>query len=114
MLLRAWMGANEAAIAMRIPDHFSACTAVSRERADALAVAGDDDLEVAVHERALGEEPLAVHRDAGVGVARDVLGPVVEAGPGRGHGVGVDVVQQVLDAQVLHAQVELAARAAGG
>ena len=31
MLLRAWMGANEAAIAMRMPDHFSACTAVSRE-----------------------------------------------------------------------------------
>ncbi len=31
MLLRAWMGANEAAMAMRMPDHFSACTAVSRE-----------------------------------------------------------------------------------
>jgi hypothetical protein len=31
MLLRAWMGANEAAIAMRMPDHFSACTAVSRD-----------------------------------------------------------------------------------
>ncbi len=31
MLLRAWMGANEAATARRIPDHFSACTAVSRE-----------------------------------------------------------------------------------
>jgi hypothetical protein len=25
------MGANEAAIAMRMPDHFSACTAVSRD-----------------------------------------------------------------------------------
>ena len=31
MLLRAWMGAKEAAMAMRMPDHFSACTAVSRE-----------------------------------------------------------------------------------
>jgi hypothetical protein len=31
MLLRAWMGAKEAAMAMRIPDHFSAWTAVSRE-----------------------------------------------------------------------------------
>ena len=30
-LLRAWMGANEAAMAMRMPDHFSACTAVSRD-----------------------------------------------------------------------------------
>ena len=30
-LLRAWIGAKEAAIAIRIPDHFSACTAVSRE-----------------------------------------------------------------------------------
>jgi hypothetical protein len=30
-LLRAWMGAKEAAMAMRMPDHFSACTAVSRE-----------------------------------------------------------------------------------
>jgi hypothetical protein len=29
-LLRAWIGAKEAAIAMRMPDHFSACTAVSR------------------------------------------------------------------------------------
>ena len=30
-LLRAWMGANDAAMAIRIPDHFSACTAVSRD-----------------------------------------------------------------------------------
>jgi hypothetical protein len=26
------MGANEAAMEMRMPDHFSACTAVSREQ----------------------------------------------------------------------------------
>ena len=31
MLLRAWIGANDAAMAMRMPLHFSACTAVSRE-----------------------------------------------------------------------------------
>ncbi len=30
MLLRAWIGANEAAMAMRMPAHFSAWTAVSR------------------------------------------------------------------------------------
>ena len=30
-LLRAWMGAKDAAIAILIPDHFSACTAVSRD-----------------------------------------------------------------------------------
>ena len=62
MLLRAWIGANDAAIAMRMPDHFSACTAVSRERADALALAGDDHLEAAVDQRALGEQALAVDR----------------------------------------------------
>jgi glycosyltransferase involved in cell wall biosynthesis len=33
---------------------------------------------------------------------------VVEADPRRRHGVGVDVVEQVVDARVLHAQVELA------
>jgi hypothetical protein len=31
MLLRAWIGAKDAAIAIRMPDHFSAWTAVSRE-----------------------------------------------------------------------------------
>ena len=30
MLLRAWMGAKLAAMAMRMPLHFSHCTAVSR------------------------------------------------------------------------------------
>ena len=31
MLLRAWIGAKDAATARRMPDHFSACTAVSRD-----------------------------------------------------------------------------------
>ena len=48
MLLRAWIGANEAAIAMRMPDHFSHCAAVSRELPTPLRRPGDDDLEVAV------------------------------------------------------------------
>ncbi len=36
----------------------------------------------------------------------------VEADPGRGHDVGVDVVEQVLDPQIGHPQVELAAQLA--
>jgi hypothetical protein len=88
MLLRAWMGAK------------------------ALALARDDHLEAAVHQRALGEQPLAFDGDPRVGVLGDVLRAVVEAGPGRRHGVGVDVVHQVLDPQVFHAQVELAAQLA--
>ena len=31
MLLRPWIGANDAAIAMRMPQYFSHCAAVSRE-----------------------------------------------------------------------------------
>src|SRR5262249_27961063 len=46
----------------------------------------------------------------GVGVAGDVGGAPVEAGPRRGHGVGVDVVEQVVDGQVGHAQLQLAAQ----
>jgi hypothetical protein len=80
--------------------------------ADALAVAGDDDLEPARHERPFRKEALLVHGDSGIGVACDVLRPVVEAGPGRRHGVGVDVVHEVLDPQVLHAEVEIAAQLA--
>jgi hypothetical protein len=33
---------------------------------------------------------------------------VAEADPGRGHGVGIDVVEQILDGQVCHAEVQLA------
>jgi hypothetical protein len=80
--------------------------------ADTLAVAGDDHLEPARHERAFREEALLVHGDAGVRVARDVLRPVVEAGPGRRHGVRVDVVHEVGDAKVLHAEVQLSAELA--
>jgi hypothetical protein len=32
---------------------------------------------------------------------------VVEADPGRGHGIGVDVVQQVVDRQILHREIQL-------
>ena len=56
-----------------------------------------------------GNEPLAVDDQPRVGIAGDVFRLVVEADPGRGHGVGVDVVEQILDAKVLHLQVELAA-----
>ena len=69
----------------------------------------DDDLEVAVDQRVALEQPLPVDDQAGVGVAGDVLRPMAEADPGRRHGVGVDVVQQVLDGQLLHAEVHLPA-----
>ena len=109
MLLPAWIGANETAMASRMPLKTLALRGGLARAADAFAVAGDDDLEVAVAQRVRREEPLAVDDEAGVGVAGDVFRLVVEADPGRGHGVGVDVVQQVLDAEILHLQVELAA-----
>jgi hypothetical protein len=58
MLLRAWMGANEAAIAMRMPRTMPRTAPRSRARARALAVAGDDDLEVAVRQRVALEQRL--------------------------------------------------------
>jgi len=79
-------------------------------RAHALAVARDDHLEVAGDERSLREQPLAVDGDAGVRVLGDLFGLVVEAGPRRRHRVGVDVVEQILEPQILHPQVELAAQ----
>jgi hypothetical protein len=77
-----------------------------------LAIAGDDHLEVAVDQGVALEQPLAVDDQPGVGVAGQVLGPVAEADPGRGHGVRVDVVQQVVDRQALHAEVQLAGKLA--
>src|SRR5205823_5993503 len=58
--------------------------------ADAFAVAADDDLEVAVDERVVLEEALAVDDESRVRVAGDVFRLVAETDPGRRHGVGVD------------------------
>ena len=74
--------------------------------AGALALAGDDDLEAAVDERVFLEHALAFVHEASVGVLGDLRRLVVEADPGRRHHVGVDVVEQILDGEVLHAQVE--------
>src|SRR5207237_9937220 len=70
----------------------------------------DDYLEIAVDERVLIEEPLAVDDESRVRIASEVLRPVIEADPGGRHRVGVDVVEQNFDAEVLHLQVELAAK----
>ena len=74
--------------------------------AGALALARDDDLEAAVDERVLLEHALAFVHEASIGVLCDFRRLVVEANPGRRHHVGVDVVEQILDGEVLHAQVE--------
>ncbi len=74
--------------------------------AGALALAGDDDLEAAVDERVLFEDALAFVHQSRVGVLGDLRRFVVEADPCRRHHVGVDVVEQILDGEVLHAQVE--------
>ena len=108
MLLRAWIGANDAAIASLMPLQRLALRRGLARGADALAEAGDDDLEAAVRERVAFEEPLAVDDQPGVGLARDLVRLPVEADPGRGHDVGVDVVEEVGGIDVLHLQVELA------
>ena len=76
--------------------------------AGALAQARDDDLEVAVGERVALEEALAVDDQTGVRLAGDLLRLPVEADPGGGHDVGVDVVQKVGRIDVGHRQVDLA------
>ena len=81
-------------------------------RAHALAVAGDDDLEAPVHERPGREEAPPIDDQAGVGVDRDLGGQVVEADPPRSHGIGVDVVEQIRDPDVVRPQVQLAAQLA--
>ena len=58
MLLRSWIGANECAITRWMPDHFSHCGAVSRELPVPLRWPDDDDLEVAVDQRARPEHAL--------------------------------------------------------
>ena len=99
-------------MAMRIPHHFSACTAVSRELPTPLPIPRDDHLEAAVEQGSVREEALAVDHQTGVGVARNLFGPVAEADPGRRHGVGVDVVEQVIHRQLRHRQVELSGQLA--
>jgi hypothetical protein len=76
--------------------------------ADALLGARHDHLEVAVGEGVGRDEALAVDDQAGVRVARDRGRIEIEADPRRRHRVGVDVVEQVLGAQVAHAQRQLA------
>src|SRR5207244_1336379 len=78
--------------------------------AHAFAIAADDHFEIAVDERVLIEEPLAVDDESRVRVARQVLRPVIKADPGGRHRVGVDVVEQSIHAEVCHVQVDLAAR----
>ena len=51
MLLRAWIGANDDAIASRLPENTSHCAAVSRLEPTPFCAPGDDHLEVAVAER---------------------------------------------------------------
>ena len=80
--------------------------------ADPLAVAGDDDLEVAVLQGVALEQALAVDDQSGVGIAGDVLRPVAEADPRRGHRVRIDVVEEIVHRQVVHPEVQLAAELA--
>ena len=106
-LLPAWIGAKEAAIGD--PDARPLLRLHRRlpGAADPLPVAGDDHLEATVPQGVPGEQPLAVDDQPGVGVPGDVLRPVAEADPGRGHGVRVDVVEEIVHPQVVHRQVEL-------
>ena len=59
----------------------------------ALALPRDDHLEAAVHQCPGLEHPLSLVHQAGVGVLGDFLRVVVEADPGGGDRVGVDVVE---------------------
>ena len=75
--------------------------------ADTLTETGNDDLEATRDQRITFEESLAVDDQAGVGLPGQVLWAMIEADPGRRHGVGVDVVEEVLDRHVGHRQIEL-------
>ena len=77
--------------------------------ADPFAIAADDHFEVAVLQRVGREEPLAIDDQSRVRVACDLFRFVVEADPCRRHGVGVDVVEEIVDGEVAHPQIELAA-----
>ena len=76
--------------------------------ADALAKTRDDHFEVPVDEGIALEEALTVDDQAGISVSGQILGAVGEADPGRRHGVRVDVVEEIVDGQIRHAQIELA------
>ena len=79
--------------------------------AHSLAKAGHDDFEVAVVEGFALENPFPFDDHPGVRLAREIIGPVVEADPRGRHDVGIDVVQQIVgEPERIGAKVELAAQ----
>lgn len=73
-------------------------------RPRAFALAAYDGLEVAVRQRKGAKHPLAPVHEPRIGVDAHRLRTVIEAHPGGRHDVGVDVVEQVLDAEIGHAK----------
>jgi hypothetical protein len=82
-------------------------------RADSFLRSGHDHFEVSVAQRPGRDEALARDHQSGIGVVGDRGGVVVKTNPGRGHGIGVDVVEQVLGANLAGAQRELAGELTG-
>ena len=93
---------------MRMPLHFSACTAVSRDEPTPFRSPETITSKLPSSSARVGNSRFpSTMRPAYASSARS-SGPVAEAHPRRRHRVGVDVVEQVLDLQVLHAEVERA------
>ena len=70
-------------------------------------MARNDNLEPSAVQSISLEEPLSVHDQARIGLARQILGAVVETDPGRSHDIGVDVIQKIVNRQIFHRQIEL-------
>ena len=67
----------------------------------------DDDFELASCQGVLFEQSLTTFDQPRVGILGDDGWIVVKAHPGRRHRIGVDVVEQVGDADVVHGEIQV-------
>ena len=75
-------------------------------RTGTFAMPGHYDLEPTVQQGVRLEHAPAFVNQTGVGILGYDCRLVVEANPSRSHDVGVDIVEQILNTEVRHAQVE--------
>ena len=74
--------------------------------AGALAIPRNDGFKVAVHQGASIKNALARFiEQTSVGVERNVGWAVTKTNPGRSHDIGVDVIDQVVNRQILHTKI---------
>ena len=66
----------------------------------------DDYLEATIHQRQWLEDTPPVVQQTRVCVFCENRGVVVEADPSRRHDIGVDVIEQIIDGEILHSQIK--------